>query len=197
MADQTSRREFVAQTASLLSGAWLAAHWPDIEALGISARAAQAEAAPFQVLTPAESRTMAAFASQIIPTDSTPGATEAGAVYFIDRALGGFAAGMLPVIRPALKELDTAAAKENRAARSFADLKAAQQIKLMRERERQPFFDLARTLTIMGVFSDPVYGGGRNNVGDQLLDMQHQPAWQPPFGYYDAQEASATKAREE
>ncbi len=188
MSEPTSRREFVAQSVSLLSGAWLIANLPDIEALGVSARSAHANAEPFAIFTPAESRTFAAFAAQIIPTDSTPGATEAGAVYFADKALGGLLSGMLPVIRPGLKSLDDAAKKENRNAKSFADLTSAQQIKIMRGIEQTPFFGLGRTLTVFGVFSDPMYGGGRNGVLFKILDMQHQPSWQPPFGYYDAQE---------
>ena len=42
------------------------------------------------VLTSGEARDVDAVASQIIPTDHTPGAHEAGAVYFIDRALATF-----------------------------------------------------------------------------------------------------------
>jgi gluconate 2-dehydrogenase gamma chain len=197
MSKKTSRREFVAQSTSILSGAWIVAHMPDIEALGLEARAAQAKAEPFKVLTPAEARTMTAFAAQIVPTDSTPGATEAGAVYFIDKALTGFAAPALPVIRAGLKGLDDAASKENSRVKSFADLSPVLQIKIMKQQESSEFFGNARDFTVMGVFSDPMYGGGRNNARLLILNMEHKPTYQPPFGYYDAQETTSTKARGE
>lgn len=199
MPEPTSRREFVAQSASMLSGAWLITQLPMIEALGERARAAHANSEPFEVLTPAESRAMAAFAAQILPTDSTPGATEAGAIYFIDKALGSFFAPMLAVLRPGLKALDEAARKESSRARSFADLTSAQQIKIMKAQEKSAaeFFGRARAITLMGVFSDPAYGGGRNGVIYSLLDIQHQVAFQPPFGYYDAQLMNSLKARSE
>ena len=197
MSDSTSRREFVAHSASMLSGAWLLMQMPMLEAVSARARVAHANAEPFEILTPAESRTMAAFAAQILPTDTTPGATEAGAIYFIDKALGAFAAPMLAEIRPGLKQLDDDARKENRAVQSFAELTSAQQIKIMKKHERSGFFGTARMLTLAGVFADQSYGGNRNGVGFQIMDMKHQAAFQPPFGYYDAQEMSSTKARNE
>ena len=197
MSEPTSRREFVAQTVSMFSSAWLVANLPDIEALGVEARAAQARAEAFKVLTAAEARTLSAFAAQIIPTDSTPGATEAGAIYFIDRALTGFAAAAVPEFRAGVKTLDDAAKKEKRGAQSFADLTSAQQIKIMKKIENTEFFGDARAFTIFGVFSDPMYGGGRNNSLALIMNMEHKPTYQPPFGYYDAQQASSTKARSE
>ncbi len=44
----------------------------------------------FEYLTPDAARTLSALAAEIIPSDDGPGATEAGAVYFIDRALVTF-----------------------------------------------------------------------------------------------------------
>src|SRR5262245_52035190 len=139
MSEPTSRREFVAQSVSMLSSAWILANLPHFEALGVEARAAQAKAEAFKVFTPAEARTMTAFAAQIIPTDKTPGATEAGAVYFIDRSLTGFAADAVPLFRAGLKALDDAAKKEQRGVPSFADLSSAQQIKSKKQSENTEF----------------------------------------------------------
>ena len=197
MSDSPSRREFVAQSASMLSGAWLFTQMPMLEALSARARVAHANAEPFEVLTPAESRTMAAFAAQIVPTDSTPGATEAGVVYFTDKALGSFAAIIATGVRSGLKQLDDEARKANRSVQSFADLTSAQQIKIMKKHEGAEFFGDLRFLTLAGVFADQSYGGNRNGVGYQIMDMKHQAAFQPPFGYYDAQLNSSTKARNE
>ena len=52
--------------------------------------AANPAGASFSVLTPDETRLIETLTSQIIPTDTSPGAREAGVVYFIDRALATF-----------------------------------------------------------------------------------------------------------
>jgi hypothetical protein len=109
--------------------------YAEIEALGVEARAAQANAEPFKVFTPPEARTMAAFAAQIIPTDNTPGATEAGAVYFIDRALAGWAAPLLSRFRQGSRHLMTRQKRKTRH-RSFADVSPAQQVRIMMRSER-------------------------------------------------------------
>jgi hypothetical protein len=36
------------------------------------------------------------------------------------------------------------------------------------------------------MFSSPEYGGNRDKVGFELLGFTDQHAWQPPFGFYDA-----------
>ena len=46
--------------------------------------------ATLSFLTAAEAADVEAVAAQIIPTDDTPGAREAGVVHFIDRALATF-----------------------------------------------------------------------------------------------------------
>ena len=51
----------------------------------------------FEVFTPEQAKEVEAIAARIIPTDELPGATEAGVVYFIDRALKTFASDNLPL----------------------------------------------------------------------------------------------------
>ena len=181
----SSRRDFIESSASLFSGAWLALNLPVLEQLGRDAHDALGLRLPFETLTAAEARTMAAFAEQIIPTTDTPGAKEAGAIYFIDRALGGVLKNELATVRAGLKDLDARARKDG--AKSFADLTAKKQIDLIKKIERTPFFNVARTLTVFGTFADPKHGGGRDQVGFRIVGMEHQAVYQPPFGYYDAQ----------
>lgn len=181
-----SRRDFIEQSATLFSGAWLALNLPVLESLAEQSRLAFEQQQPFESLTAAEARTMAAFAEQIIPTTDTPGAREAGAVYFIDRSFKQLRADFLPIIQQGARDLDQRAQKSNRNAKSFADLTAAQQIAILKKIEDTPFFGLARSMVVIGTFGDPKYGGGRNNVGNRILQIDHQPVYQPPFGYYDA-----------
>ena len=133
---------------------------------------------------------MDAFAAQIVPSDpTTPGAREAGAVYFIDRALGSHFAAMREPVKAGLADLDVRARRRTRGVRGFADLGAADQIRVMRQVEDQPFFFTARMLTVMGVFADPSYGGNRDHAGARILGIEHRPSFQPPFGWYDAEDA--------
>ena len=133
---------------------------------------------------------MAAFAANIVPSDEVPGATEAGAVYFVDAAVGSYFAPMHASIKDGLADLDARAL--SRGAASFSSLPADLQIAVMKDVENTPFFFNARMLTVFGVLADPKYGGNRNNVGLELIRREHGGAWQPPFGYYDAQAAVAS-----
>lgn len=188
-----SRRDFLATTASALGGTWLAAALPAISTLAACARDAAERGEPFTTLTPRRAETMAAVATQIMPSDALPGATEAGAVYFVDRALGGSFAGMRGLIEQGLDDLDARASREDA---HFAALPSDKQVAMLREVEQTPFFFNARMLTVMGVLADPKYGGNRDNVGFQLVRRELAPSWQPPFGYYDAQARLASAGGE-
>ncbi len=134
----------------------------------------------FAVLTPTEARDVEAIAAQIFPTDETPGASEAGVVFFIDKALEGFAAQALQPVRQGLEELRTEWGP-------FVELPYERQTELLRDMETTPFFATIRTLTVMGMFANPSYGGNRAKVGWGLLGFEDRYVWQPPFGVYDAQ----------
>ena len=192
---ESSRREFLLSSTALLGGAWLTAHLAEIDALGASARIAFEARQAFRNLSAAEARTLDAFAQQIVPSDELPGAREAGAIYFIDGALGGFAAPIKPLVQKGVKALDQQAARTNRRVTSFAALTPRQQIQIMKRSEKEDYFPVLRILSVMGVFADPKYGGNRNQAGFRILDVQHAPVYSPPFGYYDAQLAQ-TKARQ-
>src|SRR5262249_27548680 len=69
---------------------------------------------------------------------------------------------------------------------SFATLTPAQQDALLHEIEETPLFQTARFDTIVGTFALPTGGGNRDYAGWRMLGFEHQPAFQPPFGFYDA-----------
>ena len=58
---------------------------------------------------------------------------------------------------------------------------------MLRDIEQTPFFQAARFDTIVGTFALPTWGGNRDYAGWHMLGLEHQPAFQPPFGYYDAE----------
>lgn len=134
---------------------------------------------------------MRALAARILPSDETPGAEEAGAVYFADLALAGPFAGMLGSVRPGLADLDRRAA--DRGAARFADLSPEVQDEVIRAVENTPFFGNARLLTVAGTLADPSHGGNRDGAGDRILGIPHAPVWQPPFGYYDAEYSTSAE----
>ena len=44
-----------------------------------------------------------------------------------------------------------------------------------------------RMLTLCGMFALPSWGGNRDEAGWKLLGFEDRHAWQPPFGFYDAE----------
>jgi len=182
-----TRRAFVADVARAASGSWLAAQLPLVAALAACAREDARTGAPFARLTPVEGSAMRAFAACILPaTPGVPGADEAGAAYFVDRALGTpFFADALAEMRGGLADLDARATRMG-ARRGFASLPDAPQVALLRAIEHEPFFATARTLVVIGTLADPRHGGNRGQAGWQLVGIEHRPSFAAPFGWYDA-----------
>ncbi len=186
MNELSSRRDFVATSSALVGGAWLALNLPAIQAAAAYARRAVASRPPFGTLTPEEAREVEAVAAQILPSDDTPGAREAGVIYFIDKTLGTFGGQFLEPIRGGLPDLLKAARAKNPAVGAFAELSADQQIDVLRGLQQTPFFGAVRFLTVAGMFGDPSYGGNKDRLGWTLVGFDGGHAHQPPFGYYDA-----------
>ena len=181
---QLTRRGFLADAARLGTASWLALNIPWLTALAGCAR--DDARAGFVALTPAEAKTMRAFAARIIPSDDRmPGADEAGAVYFVDRAftLPIFAESVAG-IRAGLADLDARARAAGAA--DFAALPSRHQVDIMREVEREGFFAAARTLVVIGTFADPSHGGNKHGAGWTLLGLEHRPSYSAPYGWYDA-----------
>src|SRR5271155_3348491 len=87
-----SRRQFLLRSVAGAGSAWLSLAWPEVLAAQQHARhtmraVAAGDPAKLEFLTPAQAADVEAIASLIIPTTDTPGAREAGVVYFIDRSL--------------------------------------------------------------------------------------------------------------
>lgn len=90
----------------------MAANWPAIASAAshaVTAAAAQG-VVPFRALAPDEATELDAMAARILPSDDGPGASEAGVIHFIDRALETFARDQRPLGTSGLEELRTAVA---------------------------------------------------------------------------------------
>ncbi|HEY5416747.1 MAG TPA: gluconate 2-dehydrogenase subunit 3 family protein [Gemmatimonadaceae bacterium] len=191
--DRLNRRGFLAESGRAATAGWIALEIPWLAALASCRREDESAAHEFAALTPAEARAMRAFAAQIIPSDkSLPGADEAGAVHFVDRAFGKpFFADIVPVVRAGLADLDARA--RTLGERDFASVSPGRQVALMQQVERTPFFAAARMLVIVGTFADSAYGGNRNGTGWTIVGLEHEPTYAAPFGWYDAQDETNAK----
>jgi gluconate 2-dehydrogenase gamma chain len=185
--DELSRRSLLQALAAALGAAVMPFGWAEIAqaAHGTHAATQVAGKPTMSFLSPVEAADVEAVAAQIIPTDDTPGAREAGVVYFIDRALATFLSQIAVDYRAQLAEFQRAFRGEHPAAASFASLTSEQQIEYLKAVDRTPFFDTTRLLTILGMFAHPTYGGNRDGVGWKLIGFEDQHVFQPPFGYYD------------
>ena len=182
-----SRRMFLRVMGGALGGAWLTLDLSKVAAAAHAAQRAQEE--PGQpataFLSQAELADVDAITAQIIPSDSTPGAREAGVALFIDRALATFFGRMAPDFRSQLAAFRLRCQSQHPDVSSFAALTSPQQIDFLKLVEGTPFFGRMRLLTLVGLFAMPKYGGNRDGVGWKLLGFQDQHIFSPPFGYYD------------
>jgi gluconate 2-dehydrogenase gamma chain len=190
----SSRRSFLATSATGFGSAWLASNWAAIAEAQDYARKSMASGQPgkFEFLTPEQATEVECIASQIIPTDDTPGAKEVGCVYFIDRALTTFDRGRQPIYKEGLDTLQAKTRELFPNATKFSSLSSAQQIQVLQALEKTPFFLQVRAHTITGFFANPEYGGNKDKAGWNLIDFEGKFHYSPPFGYYDREPESAS-----
>ncbi|MBA2714632.1 MAG: gluconate 2-dehydrogenase subunit 3 family protein [Rubrobacteraceae bacterium] len=136
-------------------------------------------------LNPHEGRTAAAVFERIFPADENgPGATEIGAIAYIDLALAGAYREQAEDYHLGLRALDGAA--NGRFGALFADCEPEQQDALISDLERgelpnfrvpkqHAFFWMLREHVREGLFSDPAHGGNRDKRGWRFLG--HPGVW--------------------
>ncbi len=182
-----SRREMLAVGAVLPLG--LAA---SASASGPMAMGAQAQPGPAQAPTPApavflealetltvvEMAALEAVCARLIPSDGHgPGAKEARAAHYVDRALAGPVRSQRGAYAAGLSALDAYARSTK--GKLLAELDPADQDAVLHDLEAgkatgfapssAAFFGLVRAHTIEGTFCDPYYGGNANFVGWDLV----------------------------
>lgn len=137
---------------------------------------------PLQALTVIEADLLDAIAARLIPSDTNgPGATEAMAVRYIDRALAGALKEQREPYRVGLAALERYARSSR--GKSFLQLSPTEQDSVLIDVETGAatganagfqgssglFFALVRGHVWQGTFGDPFYGGNANFVGWDLL----------------------------
>jgi len=135
---------------------------------------------PVENLTAQEADLLEAICARIIPTDANgPGAREARAAHYIDRALGGALKDQREAYRAGLAALERYCQSSRRA--PFLELDARNQDSVLIDVETgaaasggfpassAQFFAMVRTHTLQGTFGDPFYGGNANFIGWDLI----------------------------
>jgi len=165
-----SRRDLLKQAGAL--------GMVSVVARPFQARVGGPERPALQTLTPAEADLLDAVVARLIPSDELgPGAKEAGAVHYIDRALGGALASSRQAYTSGLAALD----KYSQSSRgdAFARLSPIDQDSVLIDVETGAatgftgssavFFNMVLNHTQQGTFGDPYYGGNANFVGWDLI----------------------------
>ena len=141
-------------------------------------RSAEHRLEPVENLTAAEMDLLEAICARLIPSDANgPGAREARAAHYIDRALGGFLKDQREAYRSGFAAFD----RYCRSSRgdAFTKLSTRDQDSVLIDVETgsatgfpgssAQFFNLVRTHTLQGSFGDPYYGGNANFVGWDMI----------------------------
>jgi hypothetical protein len=182
-----SRRSFLANGTGLFTSMWVAAQWPGIAAAAHHADEAANSPTPvgFSFFSPADAADVEAICAQIVPSGATPGAREAHAVYFMDRTLATYFAPTAPEFSKGLVGFQEKFHSAQPHLATFAAADSDTQIAFLKTVDRTPFFETARMLTILGMFTSPKYSGNYQGSGWKLMGFVDQHAFAPPFGYYD------------
>lgn len=200
-----SRRQFLLHGIKGISSVWLSARFPAVLSAATHAHQAAKSQSPtkFDFLSPEQAAEIDAISSRIIPTTDTPGAHEAGVVYFIDCALVTFAKSTQKTFLDGLNDLQSLVAEMFPGTIIFSAATPEQQDQILQSLDEQSsassarsrrfrpagasFFGIVRALTVMGFLIDPESDrrGNRDGVGWKLIGRDPSHVFQPPFGYYD------------
>jgi gluconate 2-dehydrogenase gamma chain len=202
MISELNRRRFLLQAGTGVSAAWIAAHWPSVLSAATHAQQAVKSAVQpkLEFFTPGEAIEIDAISARVIPTDETPGAHEAGVVYFIDRALLTFASDAQPIYRngfptlrarvkeffPAIEKFSSATPdQQDRVLHSFAPAASRKPRAFGAPTAEPDFFEIVRQHTIIGFLIDPDTRGDSHGYGWKLIGREREHMFQSPFGFYD------------
>jgi len=194
-----SRRDLFKTVGAGAAAAVAGAPLPASNAVAQTHPAVAPQLEALETLTAAEADILEAICARLIPSDENgPGAAEARAAHYIDRALTGPLRTSRDAYAAGLAAIDVYAQASKGAL--FIKLAPRDQDAVLTDMERNAgtgfapnaatFFNLVRTHTIQGTFCDPYYGGNANFVG---WDMIGYPGLRMTVGP-EEQRMSAPKA---
>lgn len=174
-----TRRTAVKYTAAGLAGLTCGA--------GVSAllvRSGSKQAPSYHFFTGPEAALVIGLCEQIIPKDDTPGATDAGVIFYLDRQLRGPFAQHQELYRLGLAAFEKTCQQLHQ--RSFSQLNPDEKIGVMRlvESGKAPtelwqgiaqasFFSRLIEHTMQGFYGNPRHGGNRGYVSYKMLGLDY------------------------
>jgi gluconate 2-dehydrogenase gamma chain len=131
----------------------------------IAAAAAPLYAGPLTLLTGNEAKILEALVDQIVPADETsPGALQAGVVFYIDKQLAGPLKRFSPAYRNSIPSF------EDLLPLTFDDRKAY--LKKLAG-AKASFFSTVVEHTMQGFYGSPVHGGNLDEASWKMLGIQN------------------------
>ena len=133
----------------------------------------------FKFFNAAQAATVKAIAEQFVPQDDSPGAQQAGVLFFIDGILTGkFGRFYEDRYESGLRLINELSRKQFR--HDFASLASDQQLSILRGLESgtgvppegQRFFSLILQHTMEGYYGDPEHGGNRGSASWKMIGFE-------------------------
>jgi gluconate 2-dehydrogenase gamma chain len=156
---------------------------------------------PLRFFTEQEAKVIVAACERIFPAnESGPGATQAGAMIYIDRQLAGpYGTDKYRYTQPPFVESapghgyqgkenprETYRAGIQKLGADFLELEGTGQDERLEALEKTHFFQLLRQHTIEGMFCDPMHGGNADLIGWQMLGYPGpQMSYRAQIGKYN------------
>ena len=185
-----TRRSFMAAAAGV-GGVFLASGWVETAQAAERrfAKVAQGGRARYKALSVEDADDLIVLTEQIMPTDETPGAREAGVVFFVDESLVRAKDNkqLKTDLQAMLTTINSEAAKRYPGKGRAAKLTLNEQHALVEwlTKEHGNHFGLLKGMTAAGMFAMPSRGGNRNKAGWKLIGFKDQFSWASPYGWYD------------
>lgn len=138
----------------------------------------------YRFFTPEEALCIITFCEQIIPKDESPGATDAGVIYYIDRQLSGVFHYDQETYRIGIKNLQAYCSKKY--GKTFESVIFNEQTKILKALESNQlkdtewtqgkpsdFFNLILSHTMQGFYGSPIHGGNKNYMSFEMLRIDY------------------------
>lgn len=138
----------------------------------------------YRFFTSEEAPCIIAFCEQIIPRDESPGATDAGVIFYIDRQLSGVFHYDQETYRNGIRNLQ--AYCKGKYGKTFESLIPDDQIQIMKAMESNhisesewpkgkasDFFNLVLSHTMQGFYGSPIHGGNKDYMSFEMLRIDY------------------------
>jgi gluconate 2-dehydrogenase gamma chain len=138
----------------------------------------------YRFFTTQEALCIIAVCEQLIPADESPGATDAGVIYYIDRQLAGVFHYDQETYRTGIKNLQSYCIKNH--GKYFELLAHEVQTNILKMMESNQlndsewsengavnFFNLVLSHTMQGFYGSPVHGGNKDYISFKMLKIDY------------------------